>query len=298
VINSNYKKIRFVLAIILVLNIAVSLTKILLGHYTNSTSIYADGFHSLADGLNNVVGIVALSFAYKPADANHPYGHKKIETILSMFIGFVLLMLSYNIFMEAITNFNNPTPLNLSFFAIAVMIATMVVNILVTVYEHKKGKELHSSFLISDAKHTLSDVYVSGSVIISLIGIKYFNLPEYFDSIMSFLVVIFICKAAISIIIDSTKVLTDTRIINPKLVQKIAYSFKDVKKCIMIKSRGYTDEAFLELHIVVDPNMSVLHAHILAHKIEDKIKEEIMNNLHVIIHIEPYEIYPNDEEGD
>ncbi|MDF9866869.1 cation diffusion facilitator family transporter [Bacilli bacterium PM5-3] len=295
-IDSNYKKIRFVLASILFLNLLVSFTKIFLGYYTNSQSVYADGFHSLSDGFNNIIGIVALSIAYKPADENHPYGHKKIETILSLFIGFILLLMSYNIFVDALKNFNKPLNLNISIFSILIMIATMIVNIFVTIYEKKKGEELNSSFLISDAKHTMSDVYVSASVVISLIGIKYLGLPEYFDTIISFLVVIFIFKTAITIIIDSSKILSDTKIINPELVEEIVYSFDDVKECHMIKSRGFDNFAFLELHVLVDENMSVKIAHSLSHDIETKIKKEIMKNVNVVIHIEPFGNSHIDEE--
>ena len=287
-IDSNYKKIRVVLVVILVLNLVVSLTKIFLGYYTNSNSIYADGIHSLSDALSNVVGIVALSFAYMPADANHPYGHKKIETILSLFIGFVLLVISYNIFAETLRTFNDVSNLSISNVTILIMLATMIVNIFVTKYEEKQGKALGSSFLISDAKHTMSDVYISASVIISLIGIKYFSLPEYFDSIVSFLVIIFIVKAAITIIWDAIKVLSDTTVVDPNLVREVVYSFKEVNECHMIKSRGFADYAFLELHILVEPSMDVKTAHSLSHEIEQKIKEKIMNNLNVIIHIEPY----------
>ncbi|MGL4383410.1 MAG: cation diffusion facilitator family transporter, partial [Bacilli bacterium] len=105
--SNNFKQIRRTLSIILIFNVVVSLTKIILGTYTNTSSIFADGVHSMSDGLNNVVGIVGLSYAYAPADDNHPYGHKKIETILSLFIAFLLFVMAYNLFMQNISNFNN-----------------------------------------------------------------------------------------------------------------------------------------------------------------------------------------------
>ncbi|MEG0283454.1 MAG: cation diffusion facilitator family transporter [Erysipelotrichales bacterium] len=286
-IDSNYKKIKFVLLIILVLNLVVTITKITLGMLTNSSSITADGYHSLSDGLNNVIGVIALSLAFKPADVNHPYGHKKIETISSLFIGFILLVMGFNILKTNITHFNSSDNLNISPLALGIMIATMCINIFVTRYELKKGKELNSSFLISDAKHTQSDVYITISVIISLVAIKFFHLPVYFDNIMSFFVVFFIIKAGIEIIKETTKVLLDTKLINPKEIEKIVLSFDEVQQCHMIKSRGYEDQGFVELHIHVDPNMSVLQAHRLDHAIENKINSELDEKLSVIVHIEP-----------
>ncbi|WP_423364693.1 cation diffusion facilitator family transporter [Mycoplasma sp. P36-A1] len=287
--SSNYKKIKKVLIVIMLLNFLVSGLKIIIGYTTNSNAIATDGLHSLTDGLNNIVGVVALSFAYKPADKEHPYGHKKIENIISLFIGFVLLLMSYNIIKENIVNFDRVEAINLSTISILVMITTLIINLFVTSYERKMGNELNSSFLISDAAHTMSDVYVSISVIISIIGIKYFNLPPYFDKIMAMVVAIFILKAGIEIISEATKVLVDQKVINEEQVKKIVYSFKEVKDTHMIKSRGIEDDMHLDLHIEVDPNMSVSRAHALSHDIENSIQKTINPNTNVIIHVEPHD---------
>lgn len=288
-ISSNYKDVRKVLGIVLVFNVIVFVTKIVLGLAVNSQSIFSDGIHSISDGFNNVVGIIALSFAYQPADDNHPYGHRKIETILSLAIGVVLLMLGYNLFVSNINSFNENSVLELDLYAIIVMLFTLAINIFVTKYELKKGKEYNSSFLISDAKHTLSDIYISLSIIISLVGIYFFNLPAYFDNIMSFFVIIFIFKAGFSIINDNYKILIDHQSVDPTEIKKIVNEFDDVYETHMIKSRGYEYESFVELHVLVDKDMTVLKAHELSHQIEDRINFELKRNINVITHIEPVE---------
>lgn len=286
-IDSNVKKIRFVLIITLGLNLIVSTTKLVLGSYTNSSSIVADGVHSLSDGFNNIVGIIAITLAYKPADENHPYGHKKIETMLSMFISIILFIMGFTILKDNVLNFNKTVDLNISTLSIIIMIGTMMINIFVTRYELYKGKQLNSSFLISDAKHTMSDVYITISVIISLIGIKYLGLPNYFDNIMSFIVVFFIIKAGFEIFIDAAKVLIDQTLIDPKDVEEIIATFPQVYGSHMIRSRGFEDSGFVELHIEVDPLMTVKDAHQLNHDIEVKLNEHLEENVSVIVHIEP-----------
>lgn len=285
--DSNLKKIRFVLIVTLILNICVTITKLILGSMTNSSSIFADGFHSLSDGFNNIVGIIALTLAYKPADENHPYGHKKIETMLSMFISIVLFFMGFTILKDNILHFNQTVDLNISNLSIAVMVGTMIINIFVTRYELHKGRQLNSSFLISDAKHTMSDVYITLSVIASLVGIKFLGLPNYFDNIMSFIVVFFIFKAGFEIFIDAAKILTDERLLDPKDVAAIVNSFDQVYDCHMIKSRGFEDNGFLELHIEVDPLMTVRDSHKLNHEIEKKINRKLDERVSVVIHIEP-----------
>jgi cation diffusion facilitator family transporter len=288
--KAKYIKIRRVLVIILALNLLVSILKIVTGLTSNSNSIFSDGLHSLSDGFNNVVGIIALSYAYKPADTNHPYGHKKFETMMSLFISVILLILAYQLFMRSVTSFNQVNSnIHISNLNIGIMLVTTIINVFVSKYEIRAGKQLDSSFLVSDAKHTLSDIYISISVIISLIGIKYFGLPKYFDNIIAIMVVIFIVRAAISIIKDAFNVLSDKKIIDATKIAEVACSFKEVKDVHTIKSRGFRDDPFIELHICVDPHMSIKDGHTLHHRIEKKIRENLLENADVNIHIEPYE---------
>lgn len=286
--ESNYKKISKVLGIILIFNVIVSVTKIVVGLRTQSGSILADGFHSLSDGFNNIIGIVALFFAYRPADENHPYGHRKLEMVLSLGIGVILILLSYNLFNNTILNINDPVDINITLTSIILLAFTIIINIFVTIYELKKGKELNSSFLISDAKHTLSDVYISISVLISSIGIKYLGFSSNFDIILSFIVIIIILKTAFQVIKDAINILSDTRLIDPDQITKLIYTFSEVKDIHMIRSRGLEGYGFIDLHIMVDEDMTVKEAHKLNHDIIDLLRKNIFTELEIHIHIEPY----------
>ena len=99
--------VRRVLFWTLALNILVSAGKIVVGKLSVSLSMVADGYHSLTDGLNNVVGLVVASFAYKPPDAGHPYGHRKFETAATLLIGLALLGVSYHVVEQALSQLNS-----------------------------------------------------------------------------------------------------------------------------------------------------------------------------------------------
>lgn len=284
----NAKNIRIVLIITLILNLVISVTKLLIGHFSNSSSIFADGVHSLGDGMNNVIGIVALFFAYEPADKEHPYGHRKIEPILSLFIGFILLLLTLNLIFTSITEFNNHTPIDLTTIELIIMIGTLVVNILVVTYELWAAKKYKSLLLDSDAKHTLSDVVITITVIASMVGIKYFNLPIIVDSIVSLIVAVLIGKIAIEIIKDAGNILTDSKVYNVKEVKNIVYEFDAVKDIHDVKSRGFAQSNFLEMHVKINPDLTVLQANELRNNIISKLKWRYPDdNIEINIKFEP-----------
>lgn len=283
-------KIKRVLILTLVLNLIISSTKLIMGHISNSSSIYADGFHSLSDGFNNVVGIIAITFAYQPAAKEHPYGHKKIENVLSLFIGFILTMLAFQILLNNITNFGQNENLNINTIEILIMLATLGVNIFIARYEFKKGQDYQSTFLESDAKHTFSDVLVTSSVILSLIGIKFLGLPPFFDNIMSMVVAIIIGKIAVEIIIESSKTLIDTKVVNNKEIRSIVNSFPEIIEVSCIKSRGVATDVYLDINVVVNPLMNIEESYQLSQDIKNTIKSTTLDDLNINIIYEPEQI--------
>ena len=230
------KEIKKVLWIILFLNFAVAFMKLIVGYAISSASMIADGFHSFSDGSSNIVGIIGTTIASKPADECHPYGHRKFETFTSIGIGLMLFLLSINIVKTGIAKLSNPVIPKVDFYSFIVMIVTVGINIFVIMYETRQGEKLQSEILISDALHTKSDVYVSLSVILSLIAVK-IGYP-ILDPIISFVISLAIMKAAIEIILNSSKVLCDAAVVKPEEVITLVSSIKGVKNCHRVRSRG------------------------------------------------------------
>ena len=293
--DKNYKKIQYILFVILILNIIVAVSKIVMGNISKSSAMSADGFASLADGLSNVIAIVGVYLASKPEDEDHQYGHGKIEIITGLIIGLFLLYAAFNVVLEAIGKIKNPVDINISPLSLLVMLFTLVINIIVAYYEYKKGNELNSPILIADSLHTKSDIFVTVGVIIALILIR-LGMPYILDPVASFVVSLMIFYAAYNVFKENINILIDVKIVDDKEVKNLVMTeYPCVKEMHKIRSRGTKNNAFMDMHIQVDPKMTVEESHRLMHNIERTIQKNIEENAHVIIHIEPY--FDNKKDG-
>lgn len=279
-------EIRKVLVVTLLFNILVSASKIVYGYMTYSVAIASDGFHSLFDGVSNIVGLAGVYLASHPPDEEHPYGHRKYETVFTIFIGVLMFVTCYEIFKgvyESLTGRQHQPLVGTASFAL--MIATTAVNIFVTLYESKKGKELKSEYLRADASHTKSDIYVSVGVIVSLVFIE-LGFPSA-DAIAGAVVGLFVAKAGLDIIKESTQTLIDrTQVAAPRILE-IANSVCGVVECHNVRTRGTKDSIFVDMHCLVNPDLSVEEAHGIAHKVEAELKGKFPEIVDIVVHIEP-----------
>ena len=285
--GKKYREIKKVLWTILIANVFVAIIKIVLGGFMNSVSISADGFHSISDGASNVVGIIGITIASKPKDKEHPYGHRKYEVISSLFIGSMLLFMSVEIFKQSIDRFTNNITPNISLEYLLILLVTIIINIAVAKYEQNKGNTLKSHILISDSKHTRSDIYVSIGVLCTLLGIK-LGLPSCVDIIMSIIVVGFILHASYEIFRESIDILVDKNAVDEELIREIVEEYNEIKGVHNIRSRGSKYDMYIDMHILINPDISVEQAHTLAHDIEDNISAKVTGQVQVIVHVEPY----------
>ena len=286
--SDKFKKIKNVLWIILFANVLVALLKIVIGSKIQSSSMTADGFHSLTDGTSNIIGIIGIGLAVKPKDEDHPYGHKKFETLAGLGIAMMLFFVSATIIKEAFTKFFNPTTPNISAESIIVLVVTLIINIFVTNYESRVVKDLNSDILTADAAHTRSDVFVSIGVLGTLIALK-LGLPPIIDPIISLVIAGLIIHTGYEIFKDTASILVDKYVLDNNAVLELLKAFPEVKNVHRIRSRGREDDMFVDLHIMVDGGFTVNEAHALSHNIEENIKKTINENAEVIIHIEPYD---------
>lgn len=283
----NIKRVRNVLLIILFANMLVAVLKISIGSLIKSTSITADGFHSLSDGTSNIIGLIGIWYASKPVDIDHPYGHRKFETLASLFIGGMLCVVGINVAIKAFERFfNSVTPI-ITLESGIILVATLVINIFVSRLEYKKGKQLNSQILISDSLHTRSDIYVSIGVLATLVCIR-FGLPSIIDSVASMVIAIFIFHAAYEILKETCSILVDKAVVDAEEIKEIVTEFSEVKNVHQIRSRGSQNELYVDLHIMIEPNMNIQESHALMHNIENKIKKDLCKNTQVFIHLEPY----------
>ncbi len=278
-------EVRKVLVLTLLLNIIVSGAKIAYGYITYSVAISSDGFHSLFDGVSNVVGLVGVYLASNPPDERHPYGHRKYETVFTIFIGVLMLITCYEIFKGVYESFAGRHQPIVGIPSFILMISTTAINIFVTTYESRKGKSLKSEYLIADARHTKSDIYVSAGVIASLVFIELgFG---YADAVAGAVVGLFVAKAGLDIIRESAETLIDKSQVDASEILQVAECIDGVLGCHNVRTRGTKDSVFVDMHCLVNPELSVEKAHEIAHEVEHKIRQKYPEIVDVVVHVEP-----------
>jgi cation diffusion facilitator family transporter len=284
--EKRFKDIKRILLIILMLNWGVALAKIFYGYATNFTGMMADGFHSLADGASNIIGLIGITLARRPPDKDHPYGHKKYETLFSLAIAGMLFFVCFNLFSEGIKRLHSHAAPGIDAISMIVMLVTMSVNIFVMIYENRAGKRLGSDILVSDSMHTRADIFTSASVIIAMIVIK--SGYPILDPIVTIMIAFFIAYAAFSIARNSSKVLCDEIVIyDDNKIANVVMAVKGVRACHKIRTRGRQDDIHVDLHVQVNPDMHVDRAHDISYRIEGAIKSCISGVTDVVVHIEP-----------
>ncbi len=279
------KAVQRVLIITLILNLTVSLLKIIFGLIANSISMVADGGHSLFDGVSNIVGLVAIRIASKPPDAEHPYGHRKYETFATIGIAILILITCFEIIESAFKRLPEATVPEITALTFSVMVITLLTNIFVSWYESKKGKELKSEFLIADSHHTRTDIFVSISVILGFVFIKLGQ--PIFDPVIAIMVAILIGKLGYEIIKESSHILCDVSVMDPNEIKKIAMEVPGIVTCHKIRTRGGNTDIYMDLHICIDPKLSVEEGHNISHRVESLVKKRVYGVKDITIHIEP-----------
>ena len=285
--EERYQEIRRILIYVLILNWGVAAAKLFYGWLTRSASMTADGFHSFSDGASNIIGLFGIWVASRPVDQSHPYGHKKYETLTSVAISALLFLVCLNVVREGVIRFLHPVIPKVDVKSFLVMGVTLAINIAVMIYERKRGRALRSDILISDALHTRADILTSTSVIITLIGVK-MGYP-ILDPIASLMIAVFIGYAAVDILRESSRVLSDGVAIREEEIEKVVLNIKGVKEVHQVRSRGRPDDIHVDLHVLVDPEMHVHRAHHLSYAIENKIKRDLRGVTDVVVHMEPKE---------
>lgn len=286
-IEQHYNSIRRTLIVILTLNWGVALVKIIYGILTRCESMAADGFHSLSDGASNIIGLAGIHFACRPKDKDHPYGHKKYETLFSLIIAALLFILAFNLAKEGASHIlRPPEPPRIGMLSFIVMLSTTLLNLGVMRYERAKGRALKSDILVSDAMHTGADILTSLSVIVSLVVIK-MGFP-LIDPLVTVLISLFIGYAGYNIIKSSSAVLCDTAaILEDQKIKDVVLAVGGVKACHKIRTRGRSDDIHIDLHVQVEPQMHMDAAHNISYGIEEALKKSLPGVTDVVVHMEP-----------
>lgn len=275
-----------VLLVTMALNVLVASGKIAYGYFADVLSVRADGFHSLTDSANNVVGLVGIRLASRPADEGHPYGHAKFELMAAGIVGLSLLFMAYDVLRGAIERLwhGAGTP-SFDSRVFVVLVLTLAVNLWVASYERRMGERYSSAFLLSDAAHTRSDVLVTLGVIltVALVELGY----GWLDGAAAIAIAGFIGWAGIDVLRNNLRHLADARALDPELVRQIATRVAGVASAHKIRTRGAPGAIHVDLHVQIAPHLDVVNAHRVTHWVIDAIKRDIPGVTDVLVHTEP-----------
>lgn len=271
----------------IVLNTLLAFVKIIVGVIGKSSAVISDGFHSLSDIFTTIGVIIGIKYAGKPEDKKHPYGHEKIEPLVTKILAIVLFMtaivIAYNSLQTIINgDLTRPSQITLYIAALSVLVKEWMYH-----YTKKGGKLIGSSALVADAWHHRSDAFSSIGVLFGAMAARY-GYP-IFDPIASIIVCIIILKVAINLFTNSANELIDCSADDEVVEQMTKYiiNVEGVLKIDDLKTRKHGNKLYVDVEISVNKNVTFCEAHSIAEIVHVGIENNIDNVKHCMVHVNP-----------
>ncbi len=280
------------------INILLAAFKVTAGWLGHSQAVIADGIHSITDTATDVAVILGSYYWSRPADDTHPYGHKRLETTVSIFIGGMLFMAGAGIGWDAVTSVYKPHARHPGIIAFAAAAASIVIKEFLYQWNIRVGRRINSVSLSANAWHHRLDAFSSMPVLVA-VGVAFFY-PQLhlLDHVAAFFVAILICYAAIGIILSGFKELVDQGA-PPEVceqIKRIVESHNAVRQVHNIRTRYAGNLLCIDLHVVVDSHMTVYQGHRVAEEVKNLLLREGPDVLDTEVHIEPEEAALPDNE--
>lgn len=271
-----------------VVNIILAAIKIIFGWLGQSQALIADGIHSLSDLATDILVLFAAHYSNKEADDDHPYGHRKIETLTTVALGIFLILVAFGIMIDAILRLTTTTELLIpSWIALSAALASIIAKELLYHYTLKIANQINSNLLKANAWHHRSDAISSVIVVIGIIGVM-LGMP-ILDALAAIGVSFMIIAMGWNLCWNSLKELIDTAI-DSKTLNKIKSTITSVDGVIALhhlRSRFMGNEGFVDVHVIVDPYLSVSEGHKIGDTVHSILMNEVASVTDVIVHIDP-----------
>lgn len=285
----------FVTVVGMIVNIVLTIFKVSVGIIGNSTALIADGVHSLSDLLTDFVVIFSIHISERPEDDSHHFGHKKIETLTSFFVGIMLFFAGLMIFYEGasrvydfITGVSFQTPSMITFI---VALISVVLKELLFRYTYREAKKIGSEMIEVNAWEHRSDAFASVGVAAGIgVTILFGEQWAVLDPILAILLAFYILYVASKILYHNANDLMDASLdeeINDEIIA-IAIGCDGVLNAHSLKTRKLGNAKSIDVHIMVDENLTVEEANLIQQEIEFKLKREYGDDTYVIVKIEPF----------
>jgi cation diffusion facilitator family transporter len=280
--------VQRVLLLALAVNVLLSLVKLAVGLLSGSLAVLADAIHSATDGVSSLVALLANRLADPRPDRNHPYGHRKAESIGALVIALFILLAAWEILKSAGQRVAaGLEPIQLSWPELGLLLLVLLCNIGLASYEQWQARRLGSSLLRADAAHTRSDVWTSVVVVLGMAGAVALGIP-WLDVALALPLCGLMLRASWQVTRHNVPLLIDQVAVAPEAIRAVAMGVPGVLNCHAIASRGMVGEqVFMELHLVVAPTDLAT-----AHQISDQVERRLdahYGPLRCTVHLEPHD---------
>jgi cation diffusion facilitator family transporter len=286
--SDRYSEARHVTLVGSVVDALLGVAKIVAGVIGSSQALIADGIHSLSDLITDVMVLVAMKHGGREADEEHPYGHGRIETLATVALGVALIAVGIGIAWDAVARMLSPERLlHPGWLALSVAVVSIVAKEIIYQYTMRAAERLNSNLLRANAWHSRSDAISSVVVVIGVIG-SMAGL-DYLDAVAAIGVAIMVSKIGVELAWHSSQELIDAAM-EPEQVEKIRdviQSVNGVQALHMLRTRRMGSDGLVDVHILVDPRISVSE----GHRISDRVRGEIIRQVNAVrdvtVHIDP-----------
>lgn len=289
--EGDVRLIRKVTLVGLITNLFLSALKFVVGILGASQAIVADAVHSLSDLSTDVALLMGVKYWTAPADADHQYGHRRIEAIVTLFIGGVLLSGALGIGYHALVTIRDQPVRQPALFASIGALVSMILKEILYRWTTAVGKKTNSPAVVANAWHHRSDAISSIPALVSSAVAALYPQWAFIDHIGALVVSILILKVSWDILKPALEELTDQGLLGEGITQviSIAKENEQVRDVHAVRSRKAGAGIFVDLHILVDSTLSIKEAHDISSEVKKKLLEKGPGIIDAVIHIEPYE---------
>ncbi|MEK7393264.1 MAG: cation diffusion facilitator family transporter [Fibrobacterota bacterium] len=287
-IDTTATRVRQITWVGIWVNLVLSIAKILAGVFGHSRALIADGVESGMDIVTSMVLVVGSRFWSAPPDKDHPYGHRRIETIITLGIGLVVGLVGVSIVYNALSALKTGANSQPSVLALVVAIGTVVSKELLYRWSSREGKKIRSMSVVANAWHHRSDAISSIPVVLSVAGSLIFPSWTFLDAVGALIAGGFILKACGEISWPALREMADTGA-DEKVLEKLrdlALGVAGVKSIHDLRTRYVGSSIHVDLHVVVDPAISVLEGHGIGDEVVERLKE-LPDVIDVLVHVDP-----------
>lgn len=269
-------------------NVFLTIIKVSIGILGQSAALIADGIHSLSDLFSDFFVIIAIKMGSREADYNHPYGHRRFETIATILLGLGLVVIAGGITWDVIERLYDPDKLlvpNRDTMGIAIV--SILANEWLFHYTKRVAKVTRSKLLLANAWHHRSDAFSSIIVLFGIVAV-FMGYP-FADAVAAVIVALMIAKMGLNLVLESIKELVDSSL-PENVVNEIRRSIKQtsgVKSIHLLRTRKMGEDAYIDAHIVVNSRISVSEGHMIGDNVRDNLKVEFDDIVDVLVHIDP-----------